>query len=212
MTAKPEKPETRASLWAGEFGNDYHARNPLMSASIAQRGVWLRSVISSYITSIGSVLEPGCGMGANLASFHEFNSRMKLSGIEANAEAAAAATRYAFITPGDAATVPMGTDAFDLVLTCGFLIHVPPAALAPLMRKLFDASSRFILSAEYFSRDCEEAPYQGMDGALWRRPYGDLWMDACPAGQLKPLSSGFAWKRTTGLDDLTWHLFEKVKP
>jgi hypothetical protein len=39
------------------------------------------------------------------------------------------------------------------------------------------------------------------------RDYGSMFMDACP--DLHPLGTLFAWKRTTGLDNLTFWIFEK---
>jgi hypothetical protein len=50
-------------------------------------------------------------------------------------------------------------------------------------------------------------PYRGHDNALWRRDYGSLFLDTF--SDLKCTAHMFAWKRATGLDNLTFWVFEK---
>ena len=44
-------------------------------------------------------------------------------------------------------------------------------------------------------------------GLLFKRDFGALWMDRFHG--LRIVDYGFFWKRATGLDNLTWWLFEK---
>ena len=68
-------------------------------------------------------------------------------------------------------------------------------------------SSRYIACSEYFSDKPETIPYRGQTDALFKRDFGGMWLDLFP--DLKVLDYGFSWKRTTGLDNLTWWMFEK---
>ena len=96
----------------------------------------------------------------------------------------------------------------DLVMTVGVLIHVSSDDLLPSMWEIYRCSCRWVLCAEYFAPTEESVPYRGHGDALWRRDYGSLWLDNFP--DLRCLSCTFAWKRTTGLDNLVFWLFEKT--
>ena len=50
-------------------------------------------------------------------------------------------------------------------------------------------------------------PYRGHTDALWRRDYGSIWLDNFT--DLHCQGAIFAWKRMTGLDNLTFWVFEK---
>jgi hypothetical protein len=92
----------------------------------------------------------------------------------------------------------------DLVFTSGVLIHIPPDELLAACQGIYDAAERYIVCIEYFSADPEEKPYRGRK--LWKRDFGSFWLDNF---DLIPLACGFAWNRTTGLDNLTWFAFKK---
>ena len=66
---------------------------------------------------------------------------------------------------------------------------------------------RYIVCVEYFSDQPETIPYRGHSEVLFKRDFGSLWLDCFP--DLRVLDYGFFWKRLTGLDNLTWWLFEK---
>lgn len=205
----------RLDLWAGEFGDAYHARNT-GAGSIGNRARWLRQVLAHLpLPDIKSALEVGCGNGANLRALSIACDGMDIDGValfgvEPNrvARAKAALTSRAIVFDRTAVDMHGFNDGFaDFVFTSGVLIHIPPAGLPDAMAEIHRVAKRFILCAEYYGREVETVPYRGEDGALWRGPYGDLWVEQFP--NLKPLAQGFAWKRTTGLDDLTFFLFEK---
>lgn len=204
----------RLDLWQSEFGDEYHRRNDFgfSETNVVARAAWL-SGISSLLGNWmpQEVLEVGCGVGANLAAWSRCAPGIICHGTEPNEKARAIAELYAsspcFVSSDSAANLGYMDRSFDLVMTCGLLIHIPDEGLADAMREIHRVARCYILCAEYYGRDTEEVPYRGEDGALWRRPYGDLFMKQFP--RLKPLAAGFAWKRLTGLDDLCWFLFEK---
>ena len=72
---------------------------------------------------------------------------------------------------------------------------------------MYRVSNRYIVCIEYFSDKPEEIEYRGQSGMLWKRDFGSFWMEQHP--DLKLLDYGFFWRRATGLDNLTWWLWEK---
>ena len=200
----------RLDLWTGEFGDAYHDRNAPSRSNIKDRARWFREVLNHLPPfAPESILEVGCGSGANLAALESMCNAL-LRGVEPNARARRNAVRqapFARIFDDAANRLTLSDREVDLAITCGVLIHIPDEGLPDAMAEIHRVAKRFILCAEYYGRKVEVVPYRGEEGALWRRPYLDLWMEQFP--NLKPLAQGFAWKRTTGLDDLTWGLFEK---
>jgi pseudaminic acid biosynthesis-associated methylase len=193
----------RLDLWTGNFGNEYFERNTLTEENITARAQWLFKTLwpVHQPKPIKSVFEFGCGNGANLAALQRCLRGATRYGCEPNETAATEASRFGFISNH------IGDAKADLALTCGVLIHIPPGGLPDVMQAIYDVATRYILCAEYFAPQEEAIPYRGEDAALWRRPYGDLWMNAFP---LKHISHGFLWKRVDGLDNLTWWLLEKT--
>jgi SAM-dependent methyltransferase len=203
----------RLDLWGGDFGTAYHKANPFLDASVKARTKWLCDIvlgISYRYSVLGSILEVGCGKGENLAAWKKLTPRAPIEGIEPNAYAAGEARKLGFPvfqgTATDFVNSDHSNDTFDLVMASGVLIHVPTAGLEEIMTAMYQLSGRYILSAEYFSFREQEMPYRE-PGACWSRPYGDIWMDLF---NLRPVKEGYLWHRTTGLDNLIWHLFEKV--
>ena len=75
------------------------------------------------------------------------------------------------------------------------------------MFRNYRVTRRYIVCIEYFSDKPEEIPYRGHDGVLFKRDFGGFWIDNFP--DLETRDYGFVWKRVTGLDNLTWWVFEK---
>ena len=50
---------------------------------------------------------------------------------------------------GHAADLIFAPDAFDLVLTCGLLIHIPPDQIRQVIEELVRVSKRYVLAIEY---------------------------------------------------------------
>jgi hypothetical protein len=106
---------------------------------------------------------------------------------------------------GDA--IPLPDKAIDMVFTSGVLIHIHPDNLLVTCAEIHRVSRRYIACIEYFSDKPEETTYRGNSDVLFKRDFGGYWADNFP--DLRLLGYGFAWKRYSGLDNLTWWLFEK---
>lgn len=192
--------------WAGDFGHEYTRRSP--GDPEANRWFFRKALRGAFITS---AIELGCGSGANLAALRSLYPAANLAGVEINEHAFTMAmerkvaeelwhTSFLAIAPAH---------HYDLAFTKGVLIHIPPEKLAIAYQRLYDTSIRYILIAEYWSRDPVAIPYRGRPDLLWKRDfaaeiltqYRDLTLIDCGfASRLHP---------TAPQDDLTWFLMEK---
>ncbi len=191
------------ALWTGDFGNDYTKRQSDNSA--ARQDIW-RMVLPRHVDSI---LEVGANVGANLEAISQF-STAELYATEPNELARQQLNESGLcvqVTDDSAHKLRFDDNAIDLVFTCGVLIHVPPDQIADSLREIHRVAHRWIICAEYFSPSEEMIPYRGHDNALWRRDYGSLYLDQFQ--DLRCSSCMFAWRRITGLDNLTFWIMEK---
>jgi pseudaminic acid biosynthesis-associated methylase len=201
---------TTVETWRSRFGDDYARRNAPDVDAIKARIKWLKR-IEALAPGIESVFEAGCGQGVNLAAWRLFAPNILRYGCEPNDKARETACTLAKSPDGIARyslpePMPYKDREFGLVMTCGVLIHIPPADLLPSMRELYRVSKGYIMCAEYFAPGEEEIEYHGKKGLLWRRPYGDIWVDNF---DLYYVSHGFLWDRVDGMDNVTWWLFKK---
>jgi pseudaminic acid biosynthesis-associated methylase len=97
----------------------------------------------------------------------------------------------------------------DLVLIKGVLIHLPPERLDEAYAKLFEASNRYILMAEYYNPHPVTVEYRGHTGKLFKRDFAGEFLDRYPTVRL--VDYGFAYRRDPvwPQDDTTWFLLEK---
>lgn len=191
------------SIWAGDFGDAYTRRN--YHTNVRERKAMFKQILPRHIESI---LEVGANVGANLNAIAAYRN-IELFACEPNALARKhIQLEPDHITADYADHIQFPDGVADLAMTVGVLIHVPSDALLPSMREIHRCARRYVLCGEYFAPTEEPLPYRGQEEALWRRDYGSLWLDGFP--DLKCVSCTFAWKRTTGLDNLTFWLFEKT--
>lgn len=193
-----------SDLWCGPFGDSYTARNTRATIQ-ARKDMWACMLPSG----VESILEVGANVGLNLEAISSLTNA-ELYACEPNDSARgllSSVLEVDHIRSDTADRLGWPDGHADLVFTSGVLIHVPPDKLEASLKEINRVSSRYVICGEYFAPSEEMVPYRGHDNALWRRDYGSLFMDACP--DLHPLGTLFAWKRTTGLDNLTFWIFQK---
>lgn len=205
---------SEVAWWQGEHGDEYTERNA--DADINIRVPLWKDILDCFDSEPLSVLEIGAGSGKNLKALLRaacvpakmypggkvnFSRPVPLA-IEPNEKARAILREVGFDAFDGTAANPGQTA--DLVFTSGVLIHIPPDELLAACQGIYDAAERYVVCIEYFSADPETKPYRGRH--LWKRDFGDFWMENFP---LTPLGCGFAWKRMTGLNNLTWWAFSK---
>lgn len=191
-------------LWSGSFGRAYTRRNDTRHTDV---GAFHHALCTRL--AIRSVLEVGCNVGLNLMRVAE-DETIAATGVDVNEDALATARRRmprCTFVRASAYTLPLAAESFDLVFTCGVLIHIPvedlPAALAEIHR----TSRRYIWAGEYYSPTRVEVPYRRQRRALFKDDFGRRYQEQFPG--LTLIETGFLDRVETGFDNLTWWLFEK---
>lgn len=195
-------------LWKGEFGDAYTKRNIADNDSNVEffARIFGNDYVEQY-ANINSIMEFGCGKGANLRALHVEFPYAKKYGVEINELAASEARNYGKITHGSMFDYVID-EKFDLVLTKGLLIHIAPVWLREAYRILYEASNKYVLICEYYSKQPQEIEYRGQKGALWKRDFCGEIMNQYP--DLELIDYGFVYDRDPyPQDSITWWLLEK---
>lgn len=197
-------------MWASGFGTEYHARNRFEDRT----DFWNDVLGPDVLRDAYSVLEPGAGKGENLRAIRVLRSEIdihmqdwQLTGIEVNKVAYEEMRKHNLIGHNAAfLDVPLDDKVYSLVITRGFLMHVPTGALQPTLAKIYNASSKYICFCEYYSPVRREVEYHGKGSALWIDDFAGKLMDMYPSLKLKDY--GFKYRKDNGYD-LTYFLLEK---
>lgn len=196
------------TFWGGAFGDEYVARNQgldLLASNLAFFGHALR-----HTQAIGSVLEFGANIGMNMKALHPLLPAAELHGVEINAAACSQLQELPQVTATNASILDYEPGrSFDLVLIKGVLIHLDPSVLPQVYDKMFEASRRYIMVAEYYNPSPVEVTYRGHSNRLFKRDFAGELMERHPSLQL--LDYGFLYRRDPkwAQDDITWFLMEK---
>lgn len=193
---------TLDKLWAGEFGDRYHKRNLGALSSSSRSHFWDRFY---KLHPVKSVLEVGCGSGANL----RWARAERIYGIDVNADAVALANTLPDVVASNQSIFDKSfpDDFAELVFTVGVLIHIEPARIHEAMAEMVRLSSRYVLLMEYHAPVEKVVPYRGEKAALWKRPYVAMMSERIGHQSFR---SGFLGARS-GFDRLHWGLWEKGK-
>lgn len=194
-------------FWRGEFGNAYSQRSP---GDVVANYRFFELVLDRIFEDaqvLNSICELGCGVGANLKALRQHLPSVQLAGVEINEAAAAQAWAHGEIYRSSLLDW-RPPKQWELAFTKGVLIHIAPDDLPKAYDALYQASSRYVVVAEYYNPTPAEVPYRGHAGRLWKRDFAGEMLDRYP---LELVSYGFAYHRDidTPQDDLTWFLMEK---
>lgn len=211
MTGSSDQ-SSELKFWTGGFGNSYIDRNAAIAEHLRARvSLWAKILNGMAGAPPQSILEVGSNIGNNLRALRTLTGA-ELHALEPNRQARETLVQDG-VVPADnvlegmAAQIGLGDASVDLVFTSGVLIHIHPEDLLAACTEMHRVARRYIACIEYFSDKMETIPYRGHNDKLFKRDFGGFWLDNFP--KLKVLDYGFAWKRLTGLDNLTWWLFEK---
>jgi pseudaminic acid biosynthesis-associated methylase len=198
--------------WQGEFGDNYTDRN-VSSADVlqARKALWQEIIGHCRPETPGSIVEIGSNIGTNLRALAQLVPAT-LYALEPNARARGQLVADGVVPAertldGVASAIPLPDGACDLAFTSGVLIHIHPDDLLAATREIVRVARRYVVCIEYFADRPEEVVYRGHSGLLFKRDFGGFYLDNFPG--LTPLGCGFAWRRMTGLDNLTWWVFRK---
>ncbi len=196
------------AFWQGEFGDAYVDRNEGPALAAGAMALFVKAL--GRASGLESLIEFGTNRGLNLLALRQLLPGCRLTGVELNAKAhaAAAALGIAQVWHGSLFDYPV-EQQFDLSLIKGVLIHLNPDLLPAAYAKLHAASRRYILVAEYYNPTPVEIPYRGHAGKLFKRDFAGEMLDAYP--DLRLVDYGFVYHRDPvfPLGDANWFLMEK---
>ena len=196
-------------FWAGEFGDEYIARN--RSPELFAGNFAFFSKIIGHMAQINSILEFGANIGLNLSVLKTLLPHAESSAVEINKQAAGILSNN--INKGkiyQQSILNFEVDyQRDFVFTKGVLIHLNPDELDNVYQILFDSSRRYICIAEYYNPSPVSINYRGHEGYLFKRDFVGEMMDKYPSLQL--INYGFFYHRDNNFkqDDITWFLMSK---
>jgi spore coat polysaccharide biosynthesis protein SpsF len=197
-------------FWAGSFGEEYIKRNQgneLLASNLALFTKMLKAAKPS------SIIEFGANIGMNLRALQTLLPNAKLSAIEINKMASEQLqTELPNATVFNQSILDFEPkEKYELALIKGVLIHINPVELPRVYQKLYDASSRYILVAEYYNPSPVEINYRGHTGRLFKRDFAGEMLTIFE--DLRLIDYGFQYHKDPVFpaDDITWFLMEKVK-
>jgi len=197
------------AFWAGEFGNDYIARN--RGSSLLASNLVFFSQALKRADLPATCIEFGANIGMNLAALRMLYPDQEQHAIEINAAAADALEQMLpaehVLRTSILEFAPSRT--WDLVLIKGVLIHIDPIWLDSVYKALHDAAGRYLLMCEYYNPSPVTLTYRGHSNNLFKRDLCGEMMDRHPDFRL--VDYGFAYHRDPSFpqDDITWFLLEK---
>lgn len=199
------------AFWAGEFGNNYIDRNEASPEVLAQHLFFFARALGGARPGPSSLIEFGPNIGLNLRALKLLFPKAHQAGIEINEQAVARLRRDGvgddIVNTSILNFTP--TRRYDLAMIKGVMIHLNPAALPAVYRKLGEVSSRHVLISEYYNPKPEELSYRGNQGKLFRRDFGGEFLECCPEFTLVDYGFSYRHDRREGQDDQTWFLFER---
>jgi len=131
-------------------------------------------IVSKYHPE--NILEIGCNVGGNLSLVDI--SPEQIFGLDINKGALEILrTNYPQINAvyGTLFDNPFKDNFFDLVFTCGVLIHVRPDNLYKAMEEVVRTAKHYVLAMEYYADYLHEIPYRKAPHALFKGPYGRIY-------------------------------------
>ena len=199
-------------FWAGQFGTDYIARNQ-SDALLASNLAFFSSALRRAGT-LASCAEIGANVGMNMRALRLLYPEIRCSAVEINS---VAARELAGLIGEENVFVGSIADwhppeIADLAFSKGVLIHLNPELLPGAYQRLYEASARFILVAEYYNPVPIAVRYRGHDDRLFKRDFAAEIMDRHP--DLRLIDYGFAYRHDPAFpqDDINWFLLEKGRP
>jgi pseudaminic acid biosynthesis-associated methylase len=158
---------------------------------------------------VESILELGANKGHNLIALRSILPSLRATGVEVNPFAFQQLSSIAGITAVQSAIQDFAPQqSFDLVFTCGVLIHINPDNLPDIYTKMAALANKYVLMIEYFNPTPTEIVYRGHSGKLFKRDFAGEFLDSTEG--FEAVRWGFLWKRMEpAWDNATWTLMRR---
>ena len=199
------------NFWAESFGNEYIDRNQGPQLLASNLNFFTKAL--ERAGKINSCLEFGANIGMNLKALKLLYPSIFLNGIEINKQAAKELGQVI----GENNVINSSIFDFDInqksdiSLIKGVLIHINPDMLDVVYQKLYDASSSYILIAEYYNPTPVAIAYRGHQDKLFKRDFAGEFLKKFSDTIL--IDYGFSYRNDPAFpqDDITWFLIKKNK-
>lgn len=200
------------NFWTGEFGDNYIGRNSLERLLGPYTAMW--PMILRHCSSLPmTAFEMGCNIGGNLRALQNLSPAISLTAIEINAKAAKIAQEtmgpHTVIHNCSILDFKCPENSFDLVFSCGVLIHQDPDCLPEIYKKLYSFSKKYILLSEYYNPTPVAIPYRNHENKLFKRDFAGEMMDMFPDLSLRAYDFIYRRDPVFSVDDCTWFLLQK---
>lgn len=180
----------QTAVWKGDFGREYTDRNLHSVESLDELwqrnyGVTRSKINALFLSGIpkeASFLEVGCNAGNQLSLLRQMGWT-NLSGIELQPyaiEIARSRLPDASFEVGSALALPWADCSFDVVFTCGVLIHIPPKDLPGAMDEVYRTTKSYIWGSEYYAPEATEVTYRNHSNLLWKTDFARQYLDRFP--------------------------------
>jgi len=197
------------NFWSEQFGDQYIERNT--GSKLLASNLNFFSKALAQCGPITSCFEFGANIGMNLRALQLLYPEIELSGIEINEQAA---KELAILIGEENVSNKSIFDVeinkkYDLSLIKGVLIHINPKMLQDVYQKLFDASDKYILIAEYYNPSPVTIPYRGHMDRLFKRDFAGEFLEKFPESTLIDYGFSYRGDQVFPQDDITWFLIQK---
>jgi len=197
-------------FWASsEWALEYIKRNNM---DIVKNNInFFSNIFSSCTDSIGSVIEFGSNIGLNLHAINSLFNNLDIAAIEISQDAVNELEKLSFVKNiYHESILDIALDKpRDFVFIKGVLIHINPEFLDTVYSKLYTASNKYILIAEYYNPSPTAISYRGNNDRLFKRDFAGEMLDKFP--DLELIDYKFSYHRDNNFpqDDITWFLLKK---
>jgi len=81
---------------------------------------------------------------------------------------------------GSALALPWDDGSFDVVFTCGVLIHISPTDLPTVMDEIYRTTKEYIWGTEYYAPEVTQVTYRDHSELLWKMDFARQYMRRFP--------------------------------
>lgn len=203
----PQFKTEQEEFWAGEFGDNYIARNS--GQALLQHKLYKWKKMTASINILNSCIEFGANIGLNLEVLERLFPALTRKAVEINRNACKELNKIQGVEVINSSILDYTpTQTCDLSFTSGVLNHINPNELKTVYEKLYKSSHNYILICEYYSLEPIEKTYRGHEGKLFKRDFAEELLQQYP--DLKLIDYGFFYHNDPYFgDDSNWFLFKK---
>ena len=136
-------------VWAERNPRSVDGVNDLWERSYGIRRADLLCGLLEHVSRSSRILEVGASSGAQLAIMQELGFGPSMWAVDISEDVLQENPRHG--TAADAVALPFADRSFDLVMTCGTLMHIPPGPLRiSALEQLGRVSAEWVLLTEYW--------------------------------------------------------------